>query len=328
MLRRFPFAHVNCIQTTNRLQLTYEGTWPPSLLGLPRLLEPCQKEFQSMMLLRRRSAIIRLLIAFASLVCPLLMAQQERGDKEVAFQGTVSVPFQNAKDGATGVLIPRFGYYLSRRNFVGIENVDIFAKGYQSTGINLLYRFYLGKRSSRFQPYIGAAPGYVAQWQPFTPEIVVTQASVTAAANQIANATNLTAAQKQDSRDFLNREVQEYQRGLFCPDRNALDRGQCSKVPVSRRKVGSRDFQGSGEIGAKFYLNRKFAFEISYRLLYVHQSTSFSQDLYAVTNSTLTPTNQTITFTGPTRNDGQRSGNVGFKQSANSFVLFGFSYVF
>lgn len=274
-----------------------------------------------------RSAIV-FSAAFMSVLCPSLLAQQEKGDKEVSFQGTVSVPFENPGDGSTGFLVPRFGYYLTRRNFVGIENVDILAKGYQAAGLNLLYRFYLGSRGSRFQPYLGAAPGLLAQWQPVSPAIIVTQASVNAAAAQITNATNLLPATKQFYRDFLSAEVEAFQAGLFCPSINALQSGQCSEVKVSDRKVASGDFQGAGEIGVKFYLNRKFAFETSYRLVYVHRSDTFAQDVYDVSNSTLTPTNYTVAFGGPTRNDGQKSGNVGFKQSANSFILFGFSYVF
>jgi hypothetical protein len=267
-------------------------------------------------------------VSLALVSCGAVVAQQERGDKEVAFQGTVTVPFQNVGDGATGFLVPRFGYYLNARNFIGLENDDILAKGYQASGVSLLYRFYMGKKGSRLQPYVGLAPGLLAQRQPVGVQIVVSQASATASSNQIANATNLTAAQKTQDQNILTEAIQRYQSGLFCVNSTALNTGQCSTVHSGTRNVTAGDFQGAGEVGIKFYLNRKFAFEASYRLNYVHQSASFAQDVYTVTNSTLTPTNYAVSFSGPSHSDGQKGGGLGFKQSANNFLLFGFSYVF
>ena len=258
-----------------------------------------------------------------------MVAQQEKGDKEIAFQGTVTVPFQNVSGGTTGFLVPRFGYYLNARNFIGLENDDIFAKGYQAGGVSVLYRFYMGRKGSRLQPYVGLAPGFLVQRQPVGVQIVVSQTSTTAALNQIANATNLTAVQKTLYQNFLKTDIQtSQQQGLFCSTLTAGGVGQCSTVSSGSRNVTTGDFQGAGELGIKFYLSRKFAFETSYRLNYVHQSTSFAQDVYTVTNSTLTPTTYAVNLGGPSHNDGQKGGGLGFKQSANNFLLFGFSYVF
>lgn len=263
------------------------------------------------------------LIALASIRA---MAQQEAGDKEVAFQGTITVPFQNPGEGTLGTLIPRVGYFLSARNFIGIENDDIFAKGYQAAGVNLLYRFYVGKKGSRFQPYLGVAPGFLAQRASVGVDIIVTQASYNAALSQIAAASNLTSAERTSDESFLQAEVSAYQQGCFLPSATS---SSCQKVPSpATRNVPTADFLGSGEVGMKYYVGRKFAFEASYRLQYVHQSIPFAQDMYTVTNSTLTPTNYTVNFSGPTHNDGKTPGGLGFKQSANNFLLFGFSYVF
>jgi outer membrane protein W len=277
------------------------------------------------MLRRLKLGFLLVLVGISSNV---LTAQQEKGDREIAFQGTVTIPLQDASEGTLGTLIPRFGYFLNKRNFVGLENDDLFAKGYQAAGINLLYRFYFGAPGSRFQPYVGFAPGFLIQRQPVGVDIVVTSSSIAAAHNQINSTGSLSSGLKAADNAFLDAEVAAYEGGLFCPSITSLLNGQCTQVPSGTRHVASHDFQGSGELGFKFYLNRKFAFETSYRLLYVHQSTVLAQDLYTVTNTTLTPVNYTITFSTPTRHDGQQSGHLGFKESANNFILFGFSYVF
>jgi hypothetical protein len=253
-----------------------------------------------------------------------LQAQQDKGDKEVAFQGTVTIPFENT--GSTiGTLIPRFGYFLTSRNFIGLENDDLFARGYQAAGLSLLYRFYMGKKGSRFQPYFGLAPGILSQRQDVNVSIVVTPASYNAALSQIQNASNLTAAQKQADETILKNEVQLYEEGCLVSSPTAAS---CTIVTTGSRKVTSLDFQGAAELGAKFYINRKFAFEASYRLSYVHQSTPYANNVYTVSNSTLTPTNYTAAFSGPTHQDGQTPGQATFKQQASNFFLFGFSYVF
>jgi hypothetical protein len=270
---------------------------------------------------------MRRLLGLASLVIVLsgsMTAQQEKGDKEIAFQGTISIPFEGASDNTFGTLVPRFGYFLSARNFIGLENDDILGKGYQAAGLNLLYRFYFGKRGSRFQPYLGLAPGILSQRTDVDVQIVVSSSSYNAAFNQIASATNLTAALKSSDEKFLNNEVQAYEEGCFLSSTTA----SCTTVPSGIRKVTTGDFQGSGEFGIKFYLSRKFAFETSYRLTYVHQSAPFAQDIYTVTNSTLTPTNYLVSFGGPTHSDGQAPGGAKFKQEANNLLLFGFAYVF
>jgi len=150
----------------------------------------------------------------ASLFCVPLIAQQERGDKELAFQGTITVPFQDPSNSTTGTLLPRFGFFLTRRNFVGVENEDFLAKGYQAAGISLLYRFYMGSKGSRFQPFVGVAPGLLSQRQQTPVEIIVTQDSLNAAANQI-NASSFPTATKQFDLNFLNQVVQNVQFG--CP---------------------------------------------------------------------------------------------------------------
>ena len=253
-----------------------------------------------------------------------LAAQQEKGDKEVAFQGTVTIPFENAASSSIGTLIPRVGYFLNSHSFVGLENDDFLAKGYQAAGLTLLYRYYLGRKGSRFQPYLGLAPGILSQRQDVDVQIVVTPASYNAAFSQIQNATNLTSVQKQSDEAFLKAEVQLYEAGCFVPNANASG---CTIIPTGVRKVTTADFQGAAEIGAKFYVNRKFAFETTYRLNYVHQSTPYANNVYTVSNSTLTPTNYLVTFTGPTQQSGQSGGGT-FKQQVNNFLLFGFAYVF
>jgi hypothetical protein len=270
--------------------------------------------------MRRLSGLVSLVIVLSG----SMMAQQEKGDKEIALQGTITIPFEGAGDNTVGTLVPRFGYFLSARNFIGLENDDILAKGYQASGLSLLYRFYFGKRGSRFQPYVGVAPGILSQRTDVDVQILVSPTSYNAALNQIASATNLTTAAKSFDENFLNNEVQAYEQGCFLVSATA----SCTAVPSGTRKVTTGDFQGSGEFGIKFYLGRKFAFETSYRLTYVHQSAPFAQDIYTVTNSTLTPTNYLVTFGGPTRNDGQAPGGAKFKQEANNLLLFGFAYVF
>jgi hypothetical protein len=271
---------------------------------------------------------VGVLLALAVFLGGVLMAQQEKGDRELAFQGTVSVPFLNASDGTLGTLIPRFGYFVNRRNFVGIENDDFFARGYQAAGVNLLYRFYMGGRGSRFQPYLGVAPGFLTARQVVGVDIVVSPASVAAAHNQINGTGALTPAQKSVYNAYLDADVAALEAGLFCPNVNALLSLQCSPVSTGTRHVTSHDFQGSGELGMKFYMSRKFAFELSYRLQYIHQSTVYAQNVYTVSNQTLTPSSYTLAFSTPTPHDGQQSGHLGFKQSANNLILFGFSYVF
>lgn len=252
-----------------------------------------------------------------------VIAQQDKGDKEIAFQGTVSIPFENPGNNTTGILLPRFGYFLSRRNFIGLENTNFFAKGYQSAGLSLLYRFYVGRKSSRFQPYAGLAPGLSSVRRDATVQLTVTQASYNTAVQQI---NTLPVNQRQAQIQNLNLIVNLFKEGCLGQAINGVIVG-CTPIPSTTRKVTTNDFQGSGELGVKFYLNRKFAFETSYRLIYLSMSSPYAQDIHDVRVTTASNA-ITASFSKTGQKDGQTRGVGGFKGNANNFLLFGFSYVF
>lgn len=94
------------------------------------------------------------------------------------------------------------------------------------------------------------------------------------------------------------------------------------------RKVAYSDFMGGAELGLKYYMNRRFAFEASYRLSYVRLSTPSARDVYSISNGTYTTTSQTWSFSSPVQRDGPVRGPGGFKTNATNFFLFGLSYVF
>ena len=260
-------------------------------------------------------------------ICPI-WSQQERGDKEIAFQGTVTVPFQNASDGTLGILVPRFGYFLTRRNFLGIENNNFFAKGFQSSGVSLLYRFYMGAKGSKFQPYVGIAPGVSLVRTDVGVQSALNQASITAAQQQINAVTN--AAQRTALLNLFNAGIDAFRSGCLLQG-SSTGFTSCTPIPSSSRRVSTRDFQGAGEFGLKYYLSRKFAFETSYRLNYLRASSPYAKDLYDVKSAivaTSTNTSVTNTFTKTGQRDGQTGSGGGFKSNASNLLMFGFSYVF
>ena len=263
-------------------------------------------------------------IAALSLVTLTAFGQQDKGDKEIAFQGTVTIPFQNAGANTIGLLIPRFGYFLNGRNFVGLENTDLFAKGFQTSSLSLLYRYYTGRRGSRIQPYVGAAPGISSVRTDATVQLVVSQSSYNAAAQQL---NSLPAAQRPSALQLRNLTVNAFQQSNCLLQVTANVATACTPIAQTSRKVTTSDFQGAGELGLKFFLSRKFAFETSYRLIYLHSSAGYAQDIYDV-KASVANNQLSSTFTKSAEKNGQTSGHGGFKANSSNFLLFGFSYVF
>ena len=93
--------------------------------------------------MRKLSGLVSLLVAPGG---PTI-AQQEKRDKEIAFQGTIRTPFEGASDYRFGTLVTRLGYFLGARNVSALENGDIPGRGYQAA------QQILGSKSSRRLPF-------------------------------------------------------------------------------------------------------------------------------------------------------------------------------
>jgi len=265
--------------------------------------------------MRMLRTLIVMTAAYAMATIPV-GAQQKGGDKELAFQGQVNIPFQNASDSTNGTILPRFGYYLTRRNFVGVEGLGSFSGANQTLGVNFLYRFYFGGRGSKLQPYLGAAPGYTALRMSELVQAQITPASLATVQSQIAQ---LPAS---------------IQAGLF----TALATQEASFAaanPARKQAFTTWMPQYSGELGFKYYASQKFAFEVSYRIVYQDQSKLITDHTPWADIYLSGPVNNTYTIgTQPAKTSNipqpQTSGGSTnkFQRYGSSEILFGFSYIF
>jgi len=93
--------------------------------------------------MRKLSGLVSLIVAPSGPT----MAQQEKKDKEIGFQGTITTPFESAGDNTFGTPVSRLWYFLRARNVSGLENNDMLGKGYQAA------QQILGSKSSRRLPF-------------------------------------------------------------------------------------------------------------------------------------------------------------------------------
>lgn len=112
--------------------------------------------------IRRMSAAAQVAAAccLVSLLAPgAAFAQQEKGDSEFAFNASLIVPHNDPADGTTGLVVPRFGKFLTAKDEVGFNTVLVVNGNSTTVQPGVFYRRFFGSSGSKVQPFAGLGAG-------------------------------------------------------------------------------------------------------------------------------------------------------------------------
>jgi hypothetical protein len=152
---------------------------------------------------------------------PLGLAQQEKGDKEIAVSGNFDVPNSDPST-ANGTVAIRFGDYITRNSIIGVDSLTFVTKDSQLEFVDVFGRRLIPTKNPKLFPFFGGSGG----------------------------------------------------------------------LSLYHNSGTEHNFLAKGEVGVKYFLSQRFAFEVAYDLQYV------------------------------------RTPGQSFADSSDSVVTFGFSYLF
>ena len=248
------------------------------------------------------------------------LCQQEKGDKEVAFNVDLLIehsllenPQQhNVNRQWSGTFQERFGYFLTKRNYIGVSQDNYFFSGSAYSAVTPAvfgaYRFLWRKGENiKFVPFVGVAPGVSFEPLQILQHAQVSQQSYNAAVAQIVQKFPNDPTDQTTWINNLNKAAQ-FTFNFF--------------------NIRKATFNGSTEVGCKYFLTRHTQIEFSYQYVFRDLKPTFEEvpgDIKLQDNG---PAGFIIVFqpTGPGRTP--NADKFTFLEKTRSHLLFGFAYIF
>jgi len=86
------------------------------------------------------------------------LAQQEKGDMEVALNGYADIPNSDPSN-VEGDVMVRLGYYIKPNTLIGIESTTLLAKSFQEEFADVFYRHLFHTHNRKLFPFLGGSAG-------------------------------------------------------------------------------------------------------------------------------------------------------------------------
>jgi hypothetical protein len=87
-------------------------------------------------------------------------AQQEKGNSELSFNGSIMIPHSNPGDNANGLVQIGYGYYFTSKDRFGFDTIVFLNGSAQDVFLDGRYRHLFPTKNPKVFPFIGGAAGF------------------------------------------------------------------------------------------------------------------------------------------------------------------------